>query len=75
MNPYTKSETQLEPATPAETPLTDTLLLTLQGFTAAEIASLLGLRQWYQNGGSDRAIIARRLEFLRLLVKNGTIAL
>lgn len=75
MNPYTKSETQLEQATPVETPLTETLLLTLQGFTDEEIASLLWLRQWYQNGGSDRSIIVRRLEFLRLLVKNGTLAL
>ncbi len=75
MNPNTQSKTQLELATQAETPLTETLLLTCWGFTAEEIASLLWLRQWYQNGGSDRAVIVRHLEFLRFLVKNGAMPL
>jgi len=51
------------------------MLLAWRGFTPQEIASQLWLRQWYQNRGSDRAIIVRRLEFLRCLVHNGTIAL
>ncbi len=75
MNPYTQSEAQRELASQAETPLTETLLLAEWDFTAEEIASLLLLRQWYQNGGSDRAVIVRHLEFLRFLVKNGAIAL
>jgi len=41
------------------------------GFTAEDITSLLWLRHWYQNGGSDRATIVRYLEFLRLLVRSG----
>jgi hypothetical protein len=75
MNPYTQSEAQHELATQAETPLTETMLLVEWGFTTEEIASLLWLRQWYQSGGSDRAVIVRHLEFLRFLVKNGAIAL
>jgi hypothetical protein len=75
MNPYAQSEAHCELVTQAETPLTETMLLAEWSFTAEEIASLLWLRQWYQNGGSDRAAIVRRLEFLRFLVKNGAIAL
>ena len=75
MNSYTQSEVQSALATQAETPLTETMLLAEWGFTAEEIASLLWLRQWYQSGGSDRAVVVRHLEFLRFLVKNGTIAL
>ncbi len=75
MNPYTHSEAQPELTIYAEAPLTETMLLAEWGFTSEEIASLLRLRQWYQNGGSDRALIVRHLEFLRFLVKNGAIAL
>jgi hypothetical protein len=75
MNPYMQSEAQRELATQAANPLTETMLLTKWDFTAEEIASILWLRQWYQNGGSDRAVIVRHLEFLRFLVKNGAIAL
>jgi hypothetical protein len=50
-------------------------LLTQWGFTAEEIASLLWLRQWYQTGGSDRVLIMRHLEFLRLLVRSGELEL
>ena len=75
MNSYTQSEVQSALATQAETPLTETMLLAEWGFTAGEIASLLWLRQSYQSGGSDRAVIVRRLEFLRFLVQNGAIAL
>ena len=46
-------------------------ILAQWGFTSEEIASLLWLKQWYQHGGSDRAVILRHLEFLRLLVRTG----
>ena len=44
-------------------------------FSDDEIISLLWLRQWYQNGGSDRIEVLRRLEFLKMMVKNGKIEL
>jgi hypothetical protein len=75
MNSYAQSEAQHELATQAETPLIETILLAEWGFTAEEITSLLWLRQWYQNGGSDRAVFVRHLEFLRFLVQNGAISL
>ncbi len=73
MNPYTQHHCEM--ATQPEAPLTETMLLAWRGFTPQEIASLVWLRQWYQSGGSDRAIIVRRLEFLRFLVQSGAIAL
>lgn len=54
-----------------ETSTDDMALLTQSGFTSDEIMSLLWLRQWYQNGGSDRTEVIRHLEFLKLLVLNG----
>ncbi len=54
---------------------TEQELLAQWGFTTQEIASLLWLRQWYQTGGSDRALIVRYLEFLRLLVRSGELEL
>lgn len=45
------------------------------GFTTEEIVSLVWLRDWYQSGGSDRAEVIRHLEFLKLLVMNGKMAL
>ncbi|MBO0778890.1 MAG: hypothetical protein J2P37_08695 [Ktedonobacteraceae bacterium] len=51
--------------------VTETEELTLYGFTQEEVISLLWLRQWYQNGGSDRMEVVRRLEFTRHLVKHG----
>ena len=45
------------------------------GFTADEIVSLLWLRQWYQNGGSDRVEVLRHWEFLKLLVRSGKLDL
>ncbi len=53
--------------------VTETELLIENGFTADEIVSLLWLRQWYQNGGSDRMEVVRHLEFIKLLVLNGKI--
>ena len=54
---------------------TEQELLAQWGFTTEEIASLLWLRQWYQTGGSDRALLVRYLEFLRLLVRSGELDL
>lgn len=45
------------------------------GFTSEEIVSLVWLRDWYQSGGSDRVEVVRHLEFLKLLVMNGKMAL
>jgi hypothetical protein len=42
-------------------------------FTQDEIASLLRLRQWYQNGGSDRVHVVRHLEFLKFLIRHGNL--
>ena len=66
---------QREPAGQPEDTLTEEDILALWGFTREEIASLLWLRHWYQCGGSDRAVIVRYLEFLRLLVKSGDLEL
>jgi hypothetical protein len=71
MNPQMPTETQLETSTYADSTVSETDLLSSWGFDAQEIASLLWLRQWYQNGGSDRASLVRHLEFLRLLVLSG----
>jgi hypothetical protein len=54
---------------------TEQELLSQWGFSAEEIASLPWLRQWYQTGGSDRAVVVRCLEFLRLLVRSGELEL
>jgi hypothetical protein len=55
--------------------VSDTDVLTQSGFSEDEIISVLWLRQWYQNGGSDRVEVLRHLEFLKLLVANGKIEL
>jgi hypothetical protein len=65
----------LEWVSDVEQSTTEQTVLTQGGFTSDEIMSLLWLRQWYQNGGSDRVEIVRRLEFLKLLVVNGKIEL
>ena len=49
--------------------------LAQRGFTADEIVSLLWLRQWYQNGGSDRIEVVRHWEFLKHLVSSSTLEL
>lgn len=71
MNPQMPTEMQLEMSTYADSAVSETDLLTSWGFDAHEIASLLWLRQSYQNGGSDRTNLVRHLEFLRLLVQSG----
>jgi hypothetical protein len=75
MNPQIQSEKHLELLTNAETVTTEMAALTEGGFTSDEIVSLLWLRQWYQNGGSDRIEVVRRLEFLKLMVMSGKIEL
>ena len=74
MNPQIHSEEPLITTTTVET-TTDMEMLAQQGFTSDEILSMLWLRQWYQNGGSDRTEIIRHLEFLKLLVLNGKMEL
>lgn len=71
MNPQTSPLEHLEMQTNVETAPTEMEMLVQTGFTSEEIASLLWLRQWYQNGGSDRVEVIRHLEFLKLLVVNG----
>ncbi|TMD99894.1 MAG: hypothetical protein E6I80_27305 [Chloroflexi bacterium] len=73
MHPQIHSEEHLITITDTETTEMDTL--TQSGFTSDEILSLLWLRQWYQNGGSDRTEVIRHLEFLKLLVLTGKIEL
>ncbi len=75
MNPHTHLKEQFETTRQSEVTLTEEDILAQWGFTSEEIASLLWLRRWYQNGGSDRAVIVRHLEFLRLLVKSGDLEL
>ena len=69
----------LELETHVENVITETVaeteLLIENGFTSDEIVSLLWLRQWYQNGGSDRMEVVRHLEFIKLLVLHGKIDL
>ena len=71
MNPHMQTQAQAECSTYSDIEARDTDLLAGWGFDPHEIASLLWLGQWYQNGGSDRATMVRHLEFLRLLVQSG----
>jgi len=75
MNPSMHAHEPGTITTYSEANVTEMNLLGQWGFTAEEIASLLWLRQWYQNGGSYRATIVRHLEFLRLLVRSGELEL
>lgn len=61
----------LEAGTSAHRASAETEALAKGGFTQDEIVSLLRLRQWYQNGGSDRVTVVRHLEFLKFLVMHG----
>ena len=71
MNPQTQSEEELEMTPNIESAVTETEALAECGFTSDEVVSLLWLRQWYQNGGSDRVEVVRHLEFLKHLVTSG----
>jgi len=75
MNPQINSEEHLITVTSTESETTEIDTLAQSGFTSDEIMSLLWLRQWYQNGGSDRSEIIRHLEFLKLLVLSGKLEL
>ncbi len=76
MNPQIHStEEHLITVTNVETATTDIDTLAQNGFTSEEIMSILWLRQWYQNGGSDRTEIVRHLEFLKILVLTGKMEL
>lgn len=75
MNPQMQTQAQAEQSMYSDIAVNDTDLLTGWGFDLHEIASLLWLQQWYQNGGSDRATMVRHLEFLRLLVRRGELEL
>ena len=73
MNPQIQSEKDLDMVNNADIAITELNVLSQNGFTSEEIVSLLWLRQWYQNGGSDRVEVMRHLEFLKLMVMNGKI--
>jgi hypothetical protein len=73
MNPQIQSEKELDMVNDTEITTSETDVLTQNGFTSEEIVAMLWLRQWYQNGGSDRIEVVRHLEFLKLMVMNGKI--
>lgn len=75
MNTRVDVEEQLEMESAVQATGTETDTLAQCGFSPEEIAALLWLRQWYQTGGSDRIQIVRHLEFLKLLVVHGKLAL
>jgi hypothetical protein len=61
------------PVTWSQPSASEEQMLLYRGFTQEEILALSWLRQWYQNGGSDRVVIIRHLEFLRRLVRDGVL--
>lgn len=71
LDPQVQSNNEPVALSDAEATTQEMGLLTQEGFTSEEIMSLIWLRQWYQSGGSDRAEVIRRLEFLKLLVLTG----
>jgi hypothetical protein len=71
MNPYILASEQFAIAPSLETDVPERDRLAEGGFTAEESTALLWLRQWYQNGGSDRMPILRHWEFLKRLVMTG----
>jgi hypothetical protein len=75
MNTHIDVEEHLDMDSLLQTEGTETDILASCGFSHEEIAALLWLRQWYQAGGSDRVQIVRHLEFLKLLVLKGKLAL
>lgn len=75
MNPYMDTQEISPPEANGMPVPAEQGLLAQWGFTAEESASLLWLRQCYQTGGSDRAVVVRYLEFLKLLVRSGELEL
>lgn len=67
MNPNISIEETRE----STTIVSDIDTLTQYDFSAEQIDLLLSLRKRYQSGGSDRAVVIRHWEFLRLLVTSG----
>ena len=75
MNTHIDVEEQLKMDSQVQTIETEIDILTQCRISPEQITALLWLRQWYQTGGSDRVQIVRHLEFLKLLVLNGKLAL
>jgi hypothetical protein len=75
MNQHSQSLKAFEHETVVEPVVPEVDTLAGCGFTPDEIISIVWLRNWYQSGGSDRAEIIRHLEFLKLLVMSGKMAL
>ena len=75
MNTHIDVEERLEMDATLQMAGSERDMLVRCGFSREEIAALLWLRQWYQTGGSDRVQIVRHLEFLKLLVLDGKLAL
>jgi hypothetical protein len=75
MNTHIDVEERLEMDSLVQMAGSEIDMLVRCGFSREEIAALLWLRQWYQTGGSDRVQSVRHLEFLKLLVLNGKLAL
>ena len=75
MNTHIDVEERLEMDSLVQMAGSEIDMLVRCGFSREEIAALLWLRQWYQTGSSDRVQIVRHLEFLKLLVLNGKLAL
>ncbi len=71
MKTYIDAKGQGNIAAQAEVAMTNPERLAGCGFTSDEIVSLLWLQQWYQTGGSDRVMLVRYWEFLKLLVLTG----
>ncbi len=71
MNTHISTQEQDEMTVRPDAMVTDLEGLAAGGFTSEEIVSLLWLRQRYQTGGSDRVVLVRRWEFLKLLVLTG----
>ena len=71
MKTHIDAKERADKAVHLETIVTDVERLAGCGFTFEEIASLLWLQRWYQTGGSDRVVLVRHWEFLRLLVLAG----
>jgi len=75
MNTHIDVEERLEMDSLVQMAGSEIAILVRCSFSREEITALFWLRQWYQTGGSDRVQIVRHLEFLKLLVLNGKLAL
>ena len=64
-------DNSLDIVTDTQSAILETEDLAQRDFKQDEITSLLRLREWYQNGGSDRIDVIRYLEFLKFLFSHG----